>query len=304
MFLNDYEIPIHLKPQSTSYKVFYDYRVNQLLEYLMQLFTWHGLPESIPAHEPDLYLYLYGRAGFNKSKKSDELIVVIPEMSGPTNYFDMFKNYTWGTPLQGGRCYIDANGVLVSNTMLHNGCYPLIHSTASKLAHLDTTIICAAVNQRDTVAVTAINQKFASDAKQYQRQKYNGVPSFVVDKGFTTLDFRDLKSNSMINIREYADTQQLILSEFWEAIGVSKTVEKRERLISAEADSNKQLLKLNIKNMYNCRLEGAQKINEMFGTDIKVECNVDIADEDIIEAVPEQLKEGEDDDQKSMDKED
>lgn len=295
MFLNDYEIPIHLKPQSTSYKVFYDYRVNQLLEYLMQLFTWHGLPESIPAHEPDLYLYLYGRVGFNKAKKSDDLIAVIPELSGNTNYFDMFKNYTWATPLQGGRCYIDHNGVVISNTMLHNGCYPLIHCTAAKLAHLDCTVICSAVNARDTVAITAINQKFASDAKLYQRQKYNGVPSFVVDKGFTTLDFRDLKSNTVVNIREYADTQQVILTEFWEAIGVSKTVEKRERLISAEADSNKQLLKLNIRNMYNSRVAGVQKVNELLGTSITVECNVDIADKGITETVPDEMKEGEED---------
>lgn len=292
MFLQDYNIPLHLKPQSTSYKVFYDYRINELLEYMMQLFTWHGLPDSIPAHEPDLYLYLYGRAGFNLDKKK-ELITVVPEMSGCTNYFDIFKNYTWATPLQGGRCYVDFNGVIVSNTMLHNSSLPLIHSTAAKLAHLDTTIICAAINQRDTVAITAINQKFASDASNYQRQKYNGVPNFIVDKGFSTLDFRDLKSSTAgVNIREYADTQQLILTEFWEAIGVSKTVEKRERLITSEADSNKQLLKLNIRNMYNSRLEGVQKINDLFGSNITVECNVDIADEDVTETVPDSMKAG------------
>lgn len=301
MFLDDCQIPIHLKPQSTSYKVFYDYRKNQLLEYMMQLFTWHGLPDSIPAHEPDLYLFMWGRCAFNKDRKKNELIAVIPEMSGPTNYFDEFTNYTWSTPIQGGRQYKDVNGIIVSNTGLHNSSFPLIHSTAAKLAHLDTTIICAAVNQRDTVAVTAINQKFANDAKQYQRQKYNGVPSFVVDKGFTTLEFRDMKTNSMINIREYCDTEQLILTEFWETIGVNKTVEKRERLITAEADSNSQLLKLNIRNMYNSRVAGVKKVNEMFGTNISVECNVDIVDKDITETVPDEMKEGEE--HETLDKE-
>ena len=302
MFLDDYQIPIHLKAQSTSYKVFYDYRKNQLLEYMMQLFTWHGLPDSIPAHEPDLYLYMWGRCAFNTDRKKNELIAVIPETSGCTNYFDEFTNYTWATPIQGGRQYIDVNGIIVNNTQLHNSSFPLIHTTAAKLAHLDTTIICAAVNQRDTVAVTAINQKFANDAKQYQRQKYNGVPSFVVDKGFTTLEFRDLKSNSMINIREYCDTEQLILTEFWETIGVNKTVEKRERLITAEADSNTDLLRLNIRNMYNSRVAGVKKVNEMFGTNISVECNVDIVDKDITETVPDEMKEGEDNE--TLDKED
>lgn len=302
MFLDDYQIPIHLKAQSTSYKVFYDYRKNQLLEYMMQLFTWHGLPDSIPAHEPDLYLFMWGRCAFNTDRKKNELIAVIPEMSGCTNYFDEFTNYTWATPIQGGRQYIDVNGIIVNNTQLHNSSFPLIHTTAAKLAHLDTTIICAAVNQRDTVAVTAINQKFANDAKQYQRQKYNGVPSFVVDKGFTTLEFRDLKSNSVINIREYCDTEQLILTEFWETLGVNKTVEKRERLITAEADSNTELLNLNISNMYNSRVAGVQKVNEMFGTNISVECNVDIVDKDIRKTVPDEMKEGKDNE--TLDKED
>lgn len=302
MFLDDYQIPIHLKAQSTSYKVFYDYRKNQLLEYMMQLFTWHGLPDSIPAHEPDLYLFMWGRCAFNTDRKKNELIAVIPEMSGCTNYFDEFTNYTWATPIQGGRQYIDVNGIIVNNTQLHNSSFPLIHTTAAKLAHLDTTIICAAVNQRDTVAVTAINQKFANDAKQYQRQKYNGVPSFVVDKGFTTLEFRDLKTNSMVNIREYCDTEQLILTEFWETIGVNKTVEKRERLITAEADNNTDLLKLNIRNMYNSRVAGVKKVNEMFGTNISVECNVDIVDKDITETVPDEMKEGEENE--TLDKED
>lgn len=302
MFLDDYQIPIHLKAQSTSYKVFYDYRKNQLLEYMMQLFTWHGLPDSIPPHEPDLYLFMWGRCAFNTDRKKNELIAVIPETSGCTNYFDEFTNYTWATPIQGGRQYIDVNGIIVNNTQLHNSSFPLIHTTAAKLAHLDTTIICAAVNQRDTVAVTAINQKFANDAKQYQRQKYNGVPSFVVDKGFTTLEFRDLKSNSVINIREYCDTEQLILTEFWETLGVNKTVEKRERLITAEADSNTELLNLNIRNMYNSRVAGVKKVNEMFGTNISVECNVDIVDKDITETVPDEMKEGEENE--TLDKED
>lgn len=284
MFLQDYNIPLALKPQSTSYKVFYNQRVNQLLEYVMQIFTWRGLPDSIPAHEPDLYLYMYGHAGFNYSRIADkELIVVIPEVSGPTNYIDEFETYTWSTPLQGGRCYIGKNGVLISNTQLHNSLYPLIHCTAAKLAHLDCTVICAAVNQRDSVAIEAISQKFAQDANNYQRQRYNGVPSFVVNKGFSTLSFRDMHSNSVVNIREYSDTQQLILSEFWENIGVNKTVEKRERMITAEADSNVQLLKLNIRNMYDQRVKGVTRINEMFGTHITVECNVELNDSNIIE---------------------
>lgn len=277
MFLQDIPVPIALKASSTNYKTFYNYRTNQLLEYMMRLFTWKGLPESIPDHEIDIYLYLYGRCGINKARLNDDLLAVVPEWSGSTNYLDIPKSYTWCTPLQGGQCYIGYTGVLIDNTKLHNSSYPLIHSTASRLAHIDSTIICALVNGRDNVAIKASTQKFAADAEAYQRQKYNGIPSFIVDRGFSTIEIDDLKTQNTMNIRELLDAQQLILSEFYETIGINKTVEKRERLITAEADANEQLLKLNINNMFDCRKKGAEQINAMFGTNITVECNVEIA---------------------------
>ena len=277
MFLQDCGIPIGIKYDNTSYKQFYIYRSNQLMEYLMQLFTYHNLPDSIPGHEIDTYLYLYGRCGINESRKElGKLIAVIPAMSTPTDYLDDFKNYTWATPLQGGQQYVGRNGIIISNTLLHNSLYPLIHCTAAKLAHADTTIVCALVNNRDTVAVKAISQKFADDALAYKRKKYNGVHTILVDKGFNSLEISDLKTNNTLNIREIADTEQQILQEFWETIGVNKTTEKRERMISAESSGDKDLLKLNILNMFNSRKEGIEKVNALFGTNISVECNVNI----------------------------
>lgn len=302
MFLQDIPLPIALKATSTNYKTFYNFRTNQLLEYMMRLFTWKGLPESIPEHEIDIYLFLYGRCGINKARINDDLLAVVPEWTGSTNYLDIPRTYTWCTPLQSGQCYIGRNGVLIDNTKLHNSSYPLIHATASRLAHVDSTIICALVNGRDNVAIKASTQKFAADAEAYQRQKYNGIPSFIVDKGFSTIEIEDLKTQNSMNIRELLDAEQLILSEFYETIGINKTVEKRERLITAEAAANEQLLRLNINNMFDCRKKGAEQINDMFGTNITVECNVDIANYSVTdpeEMDPEKREENQDDDFKT-----
>lgn len=296
MFLQDCNIPLGLKAESTTYQHFYRFRQNQLLEYMMQLFTWSGFPESVPAHEVDTYLYLYGQCGINKGRISKDLIAVIPEKSGPTNYFDIFRNYTWATPLQGGRQYIGYNGVLIDNTLLHNSSYPLIHSTAAKLAHADTSLICALVNARDTVAMKVVSDKFRCDAEDFARKKYNGDPSIVLDKGFNTIQFADEKVSSNLNIREIADTEQVILSEFWENLGVNKTKEKRERMITTEADADRQLLKLNIRNMFECRKKGAEEVNAMFGLNVSVKCNVDLT-EDNFDENEKEVKEDETADQ-------
>lgn len=295
MFLQEYPFTLALKANSTNYKTFYNYRVNQLLEYMMKLFSYKKLPDSIPDHEIDLYLYLYGHAGVVKTPEG-KLIAVVPMMSDPTDYLDVFKKFTWATPLHNGQAYIGKTGIVIDNTKLHNSSYPLIHTTAARLAHIDTTVICSLVNGRDTVAIKAISQKFAHDAESYQRQKYNGNPSFIVDRGFSTIEFEDCKTEKNFNIRELIDSTNVILSEFYENIGINKTVEKRERMISAEADSNKELLKLNIMNMFECRKAGIAKVNKLFGTDIEVECNVDISNYDIKDpedVTAPKLKEGE-----------
>lgn len=290
MFLQEFPFTLALKANSTNYKTFYNYRVNQLLEYMMKLFSYKKLPESIPDHEIDLYLYLYGHAGIVKTPEG-KLIAVVPMMSDPTDYLDVFKKFTWATPLHNGQAYINKTGIVIDNTKLHNSSYPLIHTTAARLAHIDTTVICSLVNGRDTVAIKAISQKFAHDAESYQRQKYNGNPSFIVDRGFSTIEFEDCKTEKNFNIRELIDSTNVILSEFYENIGINKTVEKRERMISAEADSNKELLKLNIMNMFECRKAGIAEVNKLFGTDIEVECNVDISNYSVND--PEAVKEGE-----------
>lgn len=289
MFLQEYPIPISLKSSSTNYKTFYNYRVNQLLEYMMKLFTYKNVPESIPDHEIDLYLYLYGHCGIVKA--DGKLIAVVPQMSDPTDYLDVYRKFTWATPLHSGQAYIGTSGIIIDNTKLHNSTYPLIHTTAAKLAHIDTTLICTLVNCRDTVAIKVISQKFAHDADSYQRQKYNGNPSFIVDRGFSTIDFEDCKTDRSFNVRELVDTQNVILSDFFENIGVNKTVEKRERLITSEAESNKDLLKLNINNMFECRKSGIDAVNKKFGTNITVECNVDISNYSITDP-EEEAEEG------------
>lgn len=277
MYLHDNNISCNIKYDNTNYKTYYSYRVDQLLEWMTQLFTWSGLPDSIPDHVPDLYLYLYGKCGFNYISDSEKkLLCVAVQQFGPTDYITEYSDYSWATPLHNGQQKINVNGILATNTKLHQSAWQLIHATASKLAHSDVTYICGNVNGRSTTAVKAASQKFFNDAVEFERRRYNGEHSIAVDKAFSALEFEDMHTNNNINLRELIDTQQLILAEFWECLGVKKLYEKRERMTAGESNSNANLLHLNIQNMYDSRVKAAESINKMFGTNITVKCNVDL----------------------------
>ena len=49
----------------------YRYWVNTLLEYPMRLFTYEGLPETIPAHVVDIMSFIRGYAGIVKLASGD-----------------------------------------------------------------------------------------------------------------------------------------------------------------------------------------------------------------------------------------
>ena len=75
-------------------------------------------------------------------------------------------------------------------------------------------------------------------------------------------------------LRELRETQQYYLSQFYHAIGVdSNSNYKRERLTTAELDSESEPLQINIIDMINSVKEGIERVNQMFGTKITVELN-------------------------------
>jgi len=274
MYLDDFQS--NIKPDSTSYKVFYAKWKNTLFEYCMKLFTWSGLPDSIPQKEIETRLFLYGKCGINKCSHTGKLIAAHISFTGPTDYFDEFEKYTYTTPRESGQRYIGTNGVVIDNNPLRNPFYNTIHCYAAQLAHADVTFICNNVNGRSSQAVTAINERYKNVANDYINAQYNGRPQSLVDKGFNTIEIRDTFTRNTINNREIIDTRQLILSEFLELLGIKKMREKRERMVSNEVESNGDLLKLNIKGMLDSRQQGADEVNRIFGTDITVEANVEL----------------------------
>lgn len=275
MFLDDYRICSKLTKDKFNVNVSYNYWKNILFEYAMKLFSWSGLPDSIPQKEIEMRLFLYGKCGINKNNKGDFIATII-NFDGVTDYWDIFTHYTWATPSGQGICIIDKNGVVIDNNSLRNGLYKKIHHYATLLAHTDVTLVNSLVNGRSTMAITAINEKMAESAREYRRRVYNGDVDCLVDKGFSSLDFKDMATDNVMSVKELFDLRQSILSAYLEDIGIRKKTEKRERLVTDEVNSDDALLSLNLQDMLDARTTACKKLSEVFGLIISVDCNVDI----------------------------
>lgn len=264
------------KTKTLRFTESYRYWVNTLLEYAMKIFSWEGLPDSLPAKEIESRLLLYGVCGITQVE-GNKVIAVTPNLYGITDYYDEFTDYTFATPKNSGRVVIGNNGFIINNTQLRNATFFKIKQYATILAHCDVTINCALVNGRSNDIIQAITDKFRDSATAYRRKLEEGDPSPIVNEGFSTLKFDSKGRIEGVSLSEVYDIRQNYLTQFWEDVGLRRSSTKRERLNVDEVNANDDLLNLNISDMYANRQIGASAF-DMFGLSVRCVCNIPLED--------------------------
>ena len=71
--------------------------------------------------------------------------------------------------------------------------------------------------------------------------------------------------------------KQAIWNEVLTFLGINNNdVEKKERVIEAETESNNHFISLNLYNAYRCRKHACDQINKYFGLNINVKINYNL----------------------------
>lgn len=280
MYLDDYAQSLYtMRKKSFTFNPSYRYWVNTLLEYPMRLFTYEGLPETIPAHVVDIMSFLRGYCGIVKLASGDWICASETTMNGVTDYYDIFKNITFATPLHYGQRTIGKTGFIIRNTSLMQPLMPKIERYAMLLSHADISLVCELVNLRETDVIEAITEQAAKSADMQAQKKYDGEIMTLVNDGFAMLRHNFVPSKSQQeNIRLF-DLRNDILGAYLEEIGIKKSQKKREREVVSEVAADDPMLKLNISDMLEVRQSGWNKFNEKTGYNVKVTCNIDYLSE-------------------------
>lgn len=248
---------------------------DQLFSTVEKMFTWEGLP--FKQKEIESRLILYGRCGI-VTIGPDIVAVKADGLNGLTYYPDEFTNFNWNTCNgKSGRSSIDVDAVLIDNNALRNPTMEIVHRYALLLAHTEVTLLNALINGRSNKTYVANTQRVAESVRAYQDKLFNGSNDAIVDPSFIGLQTLDGagQQNSLNYIKQVYDIRQELLYSFYEDLGIRKNQQKRERLVTDEVTADTSLLKLNIKDMYDARVEGCDKVNNMFGTNWTVKCNID-----------------------------
>lgn len=270
-----------------------------LLNKVSSLFVWQGLPETVDQRFLEFELLLRGKICWTKFE--GKLYALNGSVGGEPDAYYQPCYWIVANPVLGskqvrirnkdGSSNIETlDGILMANSdldyeadTLEGGISGLIYQTAGLLADNISSLNVAQINGRLSVLFTAPDEALARTGEATLKDIYSGKPykiltEDILDK-FTITPLAGAGVNN--TLMSLIEAHQYILAQFFQEIGISANYNmKRERLNTAEVEMNNGALDINIWNMLKNRQEAAALINEKFGTEISVDLNFAVFNED------------------------
>ena len=270
---------------SSLYRFYFDF----ILRLLYRVILFDNVPETINETFMKLILYTQGKICFLRGDligEGEQLLALncaranIPDVYYiPTNVLvtnpRLKKSYNLKRGEECELVYL-SEADQYNLTDINGGLYSLIERTATMLADNDISINISQKNTRLVNIVSGDTQNTVDSIKAVIASMYEGDPTIVVKSSLIDKlqGIPILQNQSNNNLVELIQTQQYILSHFYEQIGITTHDQmKRERLVTAEINDNLDLALFNIDDILISLQEGLQRVNDMFNTDISARLN-------------------------------
>ena len=277
---SDYNLIKPYKKRKLDYQTAYKLWYVRLANKVLNLFQWSGLP--FEQHELELRLQLYGNgyAGVVSSPRLGRIITATGACSGVTEYADKFIDFTWTCPVDFGIDKIGKTCAVIYNTSLHTPTRHLVQRYAHLLAHAELSLQAILINARATGIIAARDEKQKQDVAEFYGALEDGRTMAVVDddsldslvgsQGLRAVSTSYPAAHSII---DFWQIRQNLYKEFLAELGISKSTDKRERLIQSEVEQDEPMYQYALDDMLKCRKIGADMVNDIFGLRIDVKIN-------------------------------
>lgn len=256
-------------------------QINLMLDKSLNMFEWHGLPDTVPERELERMLQTSGYVGWVEN--DGDIYAVWGGLGGQHDAYYRPTIMTVANPgiKTGGHTYsktltIGDDVVLMRNDDNLVGLLPIYQKYATLMNEAELTLYINLINKRSTNIITASDDNTASSAKKYLEQLEEGNVGYIqTSKLYDSLQTSPFFSQSNANnTTELTELLQYLEAKMLNEIGLNANWNmKRERLTAGEVEMNSETLYPMVDNMlYNRRL-AVEEINEKYGTNVTVEFN-------------------------------
>lgn len=275
----------HLQPSMLKYcnSVTYAYWQRSLFQRAISTIDFKGLPDTWEGSVRDFFywcLFSYGHLGvFN----TDEFgLSFQPGSFYGIDFYYQPTDYIVTNPKLQQTFKIHEDCEIIKLTPDYRGIWDIISYYAMLLSALDSGINMSIVNNKFAYLMGAKNKAAAETLKKIFDKVASGEPAVVFDQSLLQDDpqtktepYQFLERSNLK--QSYLTTDQLmdrstLLSSFDAEIGISSVpYQKKERLVTAEAESREQDSTARLQ-VWKATLDSSlELVNSMFGTSIKAE---------------------------------
>ena len=249
--------------------------ITYMLNRSVTMFKYHNLPDTMPQREIELLLQCNGWGCV--CEIDGDLYCLNGGLGGVPNAYNMPTEIIINNPYlnYNKTLTIDTDCVIIPNDSMYIGLLPMYNRYCTMLVENDITMILATVNKRVQNLLSANDDNTVESAKNFLKKVFDGELGVIAEsKLFDSLKVNASSVNSTVSMTELFEFEQYVKASLYNEIGLSANYNmKRERLTSAEVETNTDNLYPLVDDMINQRRKAVEKINEMFGTNIEIEFN-------------------------------
>ena len=245
--------------------------IDSVLNKTLTMFLYTNLPDTLPIEEIEKILQMNG-TGF-VTLIDDNLVI----LKGSYNYE---KVDIYNRP-QEINCYLPdkktfkmfkiADGVIIKNDYLERGLLPIFKKWGYLINESEMTLTIANKFKRMVKTFIANDDPTAESVKTYLNKIEAGESSLIIGNILWDSIKVDGETNSN-TLHELIEYDNYIKSELYKELGLySNDNMKKERLVTSEIETGLNSIYPLVDNMFNCRKNALNEINEKFDTNIDVE---------------------------------